>query len=146
MIEYVQTEGGGVPDFAIYGFRGQFAFLSNFYIEPDNTHVEGEYQAAKCMIALDRNKFVGLTPSQSKRLGRGVRLRADWEDAKIEEMYDLVKRKFLDHQDLAKKLLATGSRMLIESNWWGDTFWGVYRGQGQNILGEILMQVRYDLR
>lgn len=28
-------------------FTGEYAFLSNFFIEPDGTHVEGEFQGSK---------------------------------------------------------------------------------------------------
>jgi predicted NAD-dependent protein-ADP-ribosyltransferase YbiA (DUF1768 family) len=30
----------------------------------------------------------------------------------------------------------------VEGNSWGDTYWGVCKGKGQNKLGHILMQVR----
>ena len=29
---------------------------------------------------------------------------------------------------------------------WGDRFWGVCSGRGQNMLGRILMEIRKDLR
>jgi predicted NAD-dependent protein-ADP-ribosyltransferase YbiA (DUF1768 family) len=52
---------------------------------------------------------------------------------------------------MAEKLLATGDRMLIEGNTWGDRRWGCVQAQdgtwrGRNWLGEILMQVREELR
>lgn len=36
-------------------------------------------------------------------------------------------------------------RELIEGNTWGDTFWGVCRGKGENNLGKILMRLRSEL-
>ena len=33
-------------------------------------------------------------------------------------------------------------KILIEGNWWKDTYWGVCDGKGQNKLGELLMKVR----
>ena len=42
-------------------------------------------------------------------------------------------------------LLATGKATLVEGNSWGDTFWGVCRGKGKNMLGKILMRVRKRL-
>jgi predicted NAD-dependent protein-ADP-ribosyltransferase YbiA (DUF1768 family) len=34
---------------------------------------------------------------------------------------------------------------LIEENTWGDTFWGICKGQGENHLGRLLMQIRDEL-
>ena len=45
-----------------------------------------------------------------------------------------------------QRLLDTGDRELIEGNTWGDRFWGVCRGEGENKLGRILMRVRDELR
>ena len=64
---------------------------------------------------------------------------------RIDIMTALVTQKFNRHIDLRKKLLATGDEELIEGNWWGDTFWGVCRGKGDNHLGKILMEVRSKL-
>ena len=44
--------------------------------------------------------------------------------------------------ELREKLLATGDEELIEGNWWNDKFWGVCKGEGCNMLGLILMEVR----
>jgi predicted NAD-dependent protein-ADP-ribosyltransferase YbiA (DUF1768 family) len=43
-------------------------------------------------------------------------------------------------------LLETGDAELIEGNDWGDTFWGVCGGKGNNFLGKLLMEVRKELR
>ena len=126
----------------IHQFTGKYSFLSNFFIEPDGTHVEGEYQSAKCMSAIDKNRFIGLSPSASKKLGRKVTLRTDWEVTKLDTMYALVLKKFEDHLALAILLQETGHQELQEGNWWGDTFWGVCKGVGENHLGKILMSIR----
>jgi len=126
-------------------FQGEYRFLSNFYIEPDGTHVEREYQQSKCRSILDRAQFDGLTPGQCKRLGRRVKLRDDWESIRLDVMLKLVRKKFRDHGTLAKRLLDTGNIEIVEGNNWGDTFWGVCRGKGENHLGIILMTVRAEL-
>ncbi len=124
-------------------FEGNYRFLSNFFIEPDGTHVEGEYQAMKCRHVDDIMKFVGISPSEAKKLGRKVELRTDWNDKlKIEIMQKLVRQKFEDNFELAMRLVATGDAELIEGNWWGDKFWGQCEGVGDNWLGKILMEVR----
>lgn len=130
-------------------FQGKYRFLSNFFIEPDGTHVEGEYQSQKCSIPTDTERFRGLSPGQCKRLVRTVKLRSDWERSKVVTMRLLVHQKFVDHPGLADDLLATGDVELIEGNSWGDSFWGVVNngnGHGRNELGKILMHVRKDLK
>ena len=61
-------------------------------------------------------------------------------------MLNLVRAKFKQNPGLAEKLLNTGERELVEGNQWGDTFWGVCSGKGENVLGKILMQVRLEIR
>jgi predicted NAD-dependent protein-ADP-ribosyltransferase YbiA (DUF1768 family) len=56
-------------------------------------------------------------------------------------MEDILMRKFA-HLELRGLLLATGDAHLEEGNWWGDYFWGVCKGKGENNLGKILMKVR----
>ena len=127
-------------------FSGDYYWLSNFFIESDGTCVEYEFQAAKTINQEDRDWVMGAdSPSEAKKRGRSVLLRSDWEKVKVPVMKTLVERKFSDHPDLAQKLIQTGESELIEGNWWGDTFWGVYGGRGQNHLGRILMEIRSDL-
>lgn len=133
----------------IDSFQGQYRFLSNFFIEPDGTHVEGEYQSSKCARSGQIVLFflpVMVSPGKAKRLGRKVALRPDWEQVKEDIMTDLVMDKFQDHPELAQDLMDTGDAMLVEGNTWGDTYWGVCHGVGKNRLGKILMAVRDGLR
>ena len=44
--------------------------------------------------------------------------------------------------ELGEKLKATGDGQIVEGNTWGDTFWGVCGGRGQNWLGRLLMERR----
>jgi len=80
----------------------------------------------------------------AKKRGRKVTMREDWDQVKIPIMEDLLSQKFSDPV-LAKKLVETGDSQLVEGNWWGDVFWGVCRGEGQNNLGKILMKIRERL-
>ena len=73
-------------------------------------------------------------------------LRSDWEEIKYDIMYEVCKAKFTQHPDLAQKLLDTGDEMLVEGNTWGDKVWGQVKGEGQNMLGQILMRIRDELR
>lgn len=136
----------------INSFRDEYYFLSNFY-ECSVTYNgltyknnEAAFQAQKCINPKDREKFCNLRASESKKLGRRVVLRKDWEDIKIKVMTDIVKAKFEQNEDLQKKLLATEDAYLEEGNTWGDRIWGTVNGVGANNLGKILMNVRKELQ
>ena len=132
-------------------FRGEFHWLSNFYSCPvpfeglTFSNSEAAFQAAKSLDMKERVKFVDLAAGQSKKLGRRVELRPDWEDVKIDIMRQVLKSKFTQNPELKAKLIATGDAELIEGNNWNDTFWGVCRGKGRNHLGKLLMEVRAEL-
>lgn len=63
---------------------------------------------------------------------------------KLGVMLELVQKKF--HPIfMQNRLLATDNAELVEGNYWGDRFWGVCKGEGENHLGKILMRVRKEL-
>lgn len=132
----------------INAFRNEYFFLSNFYEAPVEyngikyNNSEAAFQAQKCRIEEERKRFVGLNPSEAKKLGREVSLRSDWEDVKIAVMKDIVRAKFDQNPDLAGQLIATGDEYLEEGNSWGDRIWGTVDGKGANNLGIILMEER----
>lgn len=149
---------------AITSFRGDFAFLSNFYqceIVLDGLRypsVEHAFQAQKTLDTnMQRRIAVAVTASEAKRLGRSVKLRHDWEEKKVGIMHNLllpIKFSPTRNPGLAKRLLKTKDRQLVELNTWGDVIWGV-RSRiregatvylGTNLLGEGLMQVRRMLQ
>lgn len=108
--------------------------------------VEHAYQAMKFDDPTAREIVRNArTPSEAKKLGKSANLPLDWETKKVSIMRELVSKKF-DNPFLREMLLATEDAELIEGNWWGDRFWGVCKGTGQNWLGKILMEVREDMR
>jgi N-glycosidase YbiA len=132
----------------IDSFRGDYCFLSNFhpckiqYEGIEYTSVEHAYQASKSMSWKIRKEIANLLkPGDAKRMGKNLLIRKDWDTVKLSIMKELVKKKF-SIPELQKKLLATGDAELVEGNWWGDDFWGVCNGRGENYLGKILMEVR----
>ena len=61
-------------------------------------------------------------------------------------MRDAVRAKFTQHDDLRALLLSTGDAMLVEHTE-NDDYWGDGGdGSGRNMLGQILMQIRTELR
>lgn len=137
------------PDILL--FSGEHRFLSNFwpcevrYGDVKFNSVEAAYQAAKCASREEVLRFQHLGPKEAKRLGRSVRLRDDWERVKLGVMQALLEQKFASGSDLARRLVATHPAALVEGNWWGDKFWGVCDGEGENHLGRLLMLVRAAL-
>lgn len=137
----------------INSFRGNYDFLSNFYEAPIEYggirygSVEAAFQAQKCQTEEEKLVFQTMRPSEAKKAGRRVPLRPDWEQVKLGVMLDLVRAKFTQNPELACKLIETGELRLTEGNTWKDTYWGVdlRSGQGENHLGQILMEVRREL-
>lgn len=132
----------------ISGFRGEWNFLSNFYktdvlfdgqIYPSAEHA---YQAAKTLNLDLRKKFLKLSSSEAKSFGRTFKVREDWEEVKLKIMYEIVLDKFTRNDYMTFKLAKTVGYYIEEENYWGDTFWGICKGVGQNNLGKILMRVR----
>lgn len=135
----------------IDSFQGDYRFLSNFWfvkVKLDGVEyksVEHAYMAAKTLDNTLRLKIRDFEkPGDVKRFCKTIELRSDWEQVKFGVMLDLVRQKFAK-EPLRSKLLNTGNAELIEGNTWGDVYWGVCRGKGQNNLGKILMQVRQEL-
>ena len=133
-------------------FQGKYRFLSNFYpctiiyenIEyPSSEHA---YQASK---TLDKNirKEISLldSPGKAKRYWKNKQIRNDWQNVNLKIMLDIVRIKFKSNLMLAEWLKHTNNQELIEGNNWGDIFWGMYNGNGENHLGKILMQVRSEI-
>jgi len=154
-------------------FRGRYEFLSNFHrcdvaISPSTLMLgddllvgpsqgievyptsEHAFQAGKTFDANERRRVREADiPSRAKGMGRRVKLRPDWEQVKEEVMLVVLRAKFSD-DGLARLLLDTGERPLVEGNTWGDSEWGcVQRGGawvGENKLGKALEIVRAELR
>lgn len=88
------------------------------------------------------------SPMIAARMGRSRQrpLRPDWEKVKNGIMREAVLAKFTQHAELRDTLLGTGDVLLVEHTR-NDSYWGDGGdGQGENMLGQILMQVRERLR
>lgn len=142
-----------LPIDGIFGFTGEYEFLSNFYLAQvsldgmDYPTVEHAYQAAKTLNPDQRLMILNLPfPGQAKKAGRNVHMRHDRDSIKVTVMEYLLRQKFTVYHDLSLKLYQTGDIYIEETNTWGDTFWGVCNGKGQNVLGNLLMKIRNDIR
>jgi ribA/ribD-fused uncharacterized protein len=137
----------------ILGFFGPFRFLSNFYISSvvyDGVLYNSSEHAYMTQKTFDEELRLRIRsapkPSDAKKEARNVPLRSDWEEVKIKIMYEVLWAKFTQNPDLKFQLLSTGDRYLEETNTWGDIIWGVCNMEGQNLLGQLLMLLRNQLR
>ena len=125
-------------------FRNKYAFLSNFHFSPITinnycfNNAEAAYQALKCKG--HEQYFVGLNGKAAKALGRRLPMQEDWNDKRIDAMRYVLQLKFQDPQLMAQLQQIEGD--IQEDNYWGDTFWGVCNGVGENHLGKLLMEIR----
>jgi ribA/ribD-fused uncharacterized protein len=72
-----------------------------------------------------------------------------WSKIKFDRMRAVLRAKFTQHEDLAELLLSTGNSKLIETATVDNTvnrLWGEVNGQGKNMLGLMLMELREELR
>lgn len=135
-------------------FKGETRWLSNFaYVKivldgieyPTTEHA---YMSAKCEDAIWKKicSNTTITAPQIKYLSRTVKLVDNWNDIKLDVMRECVKQKF-SQQPYKDMLIATGDQELQEGNYWGDVIWGIdlKTGEGQNLLGKLIMEFRATL-
>ncbi len=141
----------------IYGFQGEYRWLSNFWILPEPimvqgipfNHTEALYVVRKCGI-VERGTMemlASLTPGECKKWGQEVPMAKSWAYNRVGMMRNILVKKF-EIPEMREKLLATGDAEIVEANRWGDTFWGVDEatGEGLNTLGKLIMGIRESIR
>ncbi|WP_372023733.1 NADAR family protein [Tistrella mobilis] len=72
-----------------------------------------------------------------------------WSSTKFDRMRAVLRAKFTQHEDLRELLLSTGDARLVESATVDNEvnrLWGEVNGVGRNMLGELLMELRSELR
>lgn len=144
------------PEKFNYKFNGKY--ISNWFsnmvkvdLEIDGKiwpSVENYFQAMKTFNEDEQEKIRLAEPHKSKQLGKKVKLRPDWEKVKVQIMKEGLIAKFRLDNEWGKRLLETGEDPIIEWNNWNDKYWGVsiYDCLGENVLGELLMEIRDTLR
>lgn len=69
----------------------------------------------------------------------------DWSGRRFKVMEALVRDKFKRNKEIREKLVATGTRHLIntyQKDGDNETYWGMFKGAGVNSLGKILEAIR----
>jgi len=154
-----------------YGATKENGFLSNFYrsnfkendLEFDTVERYMHYHKALLFndqAIAEKIIFVG-TPLETKHLGRKVKNFDGqvWDTHKRRIVRQAIFLKFSQNKVLAKKLLETGHKILVEAAGGrnSDRIWGIgFTSEqalvipttmwGQNLLGLLLMDVREELR
>jgi ribA/ribD-fused uncharacterized protein len=134
-------------------------YLSNFYELPQPIEIDGQlwptiehyFQAQQFIsTAPELAEAIRTTRAPSKvwRMAERnhERRRADWDLVRDDVMRKAVWEKFGQNPALADQLLATDDAKLVEHTQ-ADAYWGDGGdGNGRNMLGKILMEVRARLR
>lgn len=130
-------------------FKDKYFFLSTFYISPISitigdkecmfTNVEAAYQAQKVPEIAD--KFTQVKGLEAKRMEGKLKItHPDWENYKLYAMANALHAKFKNPLLLVQLKAIEGP--ILNENYWGDEYWGIYKGKGLNILGKMLMCIR----
>ena len=137
--------------------RSEYGWMSNFadapfwllgYKWPTSEHA---YQAAKVSFLgpYTVNIHAAPTPGEAKKIGQTCPLRDRWGQIKVPTMRMVLQAKFTQNPDLCRQLLHTGNNAIEEDAKW-DSFWGTGKmgpgGNGHNMMGKLLMELRKDLR
>ncbi len=131
---------------------GQFSNFAPFPVElkgkvwPTSEH----YFQAQKFAGTDDEEAIRLaeSPMMAARMGRSRErpLRPDWESVKDDVMREVLHAKFAQHPSLRSLLLQTGEAELIEHTR-NDRYWADGGdGSGRNRLGQLLMELRTELR
>lgn len=147
-------------DGTIDSFHGKHEFLSNFaqcnleYEGVTYISTEHAYQAAKTHDPNWKEAVrITETPGQSRRKGRKVPIRPDWDEVKDTIMMDILRIKF-NQIRFEDELIGTHPYYLIEGVSWHDNYWGICllsgcsrceATKGLNRLGELLMELREEI-
>jgi len=140
-----------IPQILFYEPEDEYGFLSNFYKHPLTVDqqkyscVEVYYQSQKYTDPKVKQMILDAEgPAEAFAFSRQVKPDADWETRKVETMLKALRAKFSD-AILGNKLKETVPCLLVENSP-HDLFWGQNKeGQGQNMMGKLLMQVRSEL-
>lgn len=87
-------------------------------------------------------------PMKAAELGRSrkFKIRKNWDKMRDSVMYEALKAKFTQHQELQELLLSTQEALLIEASP-NDSYWGEgLDRKGTNRLGKLLVKLRTALR
>ena len=133
---------GCFSNFSAHGFE-----LDNFWWYTSEHYFQAQKFVNTDVDWFNKMRTIKL-PKEVAKMGRSRQhpLRTDWEQIKDNVMYRAVLCKFKTHEDIQQLLLDTGEKLIVENSPI-DYYWGCGKdGSGKNKLGEILMQVRAEIK
>lgn len=136
----------------IKSFTGEYDYLANTYnvnLMVDGisyTNAESAFWAQRIKNVKSRRKLSELSGVKAKAKANNTEPIHDWESKKDKIMKKILTIKFSSSKELKKKLLDTGDAKLLNNVTYRDEYWGIHYGVGKNRLGEILMEVRNELK
>ena len=132
-----------------YGYKDE---LSNMY--PVTLHIDGkkfncvEQYFHYCKFKDTDPKYQQrileqISGYEQRKLGKSREHKIDpnWDNNRMKVMYKAIYHKFYDDEYLRTYLIQTGDQDLIEANPY-DNFWGIGNGNGKNMVGKIIMEIR----
>lgn len=150
------------------GLHSNFSPFSNWYsckipyMGYSFANSEQAYQYSKAIYCDDNGAATHIRyttdPKAAKELGLKVTglANTDWENEKSDIMYEILKIKFKNNDELKQELLNTQDRQLVECGF--DKYWATgislnsddvfdsSKWTGSNKLGQILCQIRSELK
>jgi ribA/ribD-fused uncharacterized protein len=141
--------------------NGEYGFLSNFYprvfksenIKWKTSEHYYQYKKMKFLQSIGEpvtDEFLlaiilAKKPMDVKKLGHIRFNNIDkWDEIKVNQMLDVLRAKF-SNEFFKERLINTGDAVLIEDAYY-DNFWGNGKyGNGKNMLGKCLMQIRDEI-
>lgn len=158
-VSETRLEEPTLPDGAIgfYKIGDEFGIFSNFAHTP--VEIDGHtwfttehyYQSWKFKEVEDPASIRAFerilkkkSPVEAAKLGRdkSIPRRPDWKDIKDDAMRVAVASKADQHEEMRENLLKTGDALIVEKAI-TDAYWGYGPdGNGKNMLGHVLMEVR----
>lgn len=146
-------------------FSSEHAWISNFYQVPvkiqDVVFNSGE-QAFQYIKARRNNEpelaaliLKAKLAKEVKKISKGISVKPEWDMYKEEVMARVIEAKFTQNELLARKLVETGDKRLIEATM--DKYWAAFATptsnsiangtwKGANRLGILLTELRNELR
>lgn len=143
---------------------GKYYELTNFFVNYRHGKIEPvkfagaewltsehAFQAAKFATSKTSAIYNAIMKAPNARTAFGIAqanvafMLKDWMQIRDTVMYQIVKSKFSNNDHLKNVLLKTGNKKLVEASP-VDVYWGYGPNKkGANVLGRILMRVRYEI-
>lgn len=115
------------------------------FVEDGVTFLSSEhyYQYHKCVNDHDKSMIHNASVEDVYSIGQTVELVHDWEEKKLDVMFNGNWLKITQNESLKQKLVTSVGEIYVPCNAFGSLFWGSgINREGKNWNGKILMAIR----